>query len=209
MNFGELKTFIQNFSKRSDTKVTDRLNDFVLLAEGTIARDVRSLELVTTVTVDEADRSSGAIYTLPTNFLGHRALTGTNNGQTYKLRHVGLEELNRYPTSGTAQVFTTYGTNLEFRATPATDAAYTLIYYARPTALSADGDTNNLLTNHPNIYIKAAMAELYGFIEDAENAELHASAYVTDKDNLNALADESRGSGSIANGYEYDCGGTM
>jgi len=142
MNFGELKALITVLSKRSDTRVTDRLNDFVLLAEGTIARDVRAVELVTTATIDETDRSSGSVYNLPADFLGLRALTGTNSSQTYKLTHVGLEELNRYAASGTSQLFTTYGTLLEFRAAPSTDAEFNLIYYARPTALSADGDTN-------------------------------------------------------------------
>lgn len=209
MNFGELKTLITAFSKRSDTKVTDQLDNFVLLAEGIIARDIRAIEMVTSADFGETDRASGAIYTLPTDWLGHRAMTGTNNGQKYKLKHVGLEELNRYPTSGVPQIYTTYGTKLEFRASPATDSDFTLIYYARPAALSADSDTNLLLTNHPGLYIKAAMAELYGFIEDFESADKQVDAYGYDRDQVNALVSEARGSGSIAPSYNYESGSTM
>ena len=43
-----------------------------------------------------------------------------------------------------------------------------LIYYAQPTALSQDNQTNAILTNYPDIYLFACMSSVYDFTTEPE-----------------------------------------
>ena len=149
-NYGTLKTWLADTGHRAD--LTDDIPGFIQSAEGMIAADCRAIEFVTTVPLLEADRSSGALYNLPTDFLGAKAVTGTQSSAGYALKQVSIAELYRYGLSGNAVVFSIYDKLIEFRASPAADTAFTLIYFAKPAAFSADGDTNSLLTSHPDIY---------------------------------------------------------
>ena len=209
-NYGELKTLVENFSHRHDTTTVNRIPDFIQLAEGSIARDVRAVEMVTTTTLDEDDRTADStVYTLPSDFLAARQVTGTRSSAKYVLRHVSLAELHEYGTSGDPQLFSTYAGSIEFRGAPAQDTEFTLIYFSRPTALSNDNDTNDLLSNHPGLYLHAALAELHGYTQDIELARESAQAYRYNVDQANALAAQTRGAGEVKNGFNFDYGGTM
>lgn len=208
-NYGELKTLVSEFGQDSGGQLVADIPNFILLAEGAIARDVRAVELVTTATLGETDRSSGPIYSLPTDFLGARAVTGTRSSAGYMLKPVAIAELYSYGLSGTPQVYSIYGDLIEFRASPAVNTDFTLIYYARPAIFSADGDTNDLLNAYPNLYLKAAMVELHNFLQDVELAQDMANSYISDVNQVNALAEETRGSGGVKNAFNFDLGGTM
>ncbi len=119
-NYGELKSWLATTGHRAD--LTSDIPGFIESAESMIAEHVRAIEMVTTTTLTESDRSSGALYNLPTNFLGARAVTGTQSSVGYKLKQVSLSELYRYGLSGDPVVYSIYDGQIEFRASPATDA---------------------------------------------------------------------------------------
>lgn len=187
-NYGELKTAIADLAHRAD--LTSEIPAFVERAEATIARKVRSAELLTSAQLTESDRSSGAVYTLPSNFLGARSIYGTTSGVAYQVDIVSLAELRRYPSSVRAVFAAIYGYSIEFRGTPDTDAAFDMIHYARPTAFALDADFNVLLTNHSDLYIHAAMRWLYIHTQDLELAQAHSDAFVELADDLNDLAEK-------------------
>ncbi len=206
-NYSTLKTWVSTTGHRGD--LTADIPGFIQSAEGMIAAGVRAIEQVKTATLDEDDRDSGAVYNLPSDFLGARAVTGTKSSTGYALKQVAIAELYRYGLSGTPVCFSIYNEQIEFRASPATDTAFTLIYFARLAAFSSDSDTNSLLTNHPDIYQHSAMHWFHVHTQDLELAVAHESAFVTAVNTVNALAEEVRGSASVANQYNYSCGSTM
>lgn len=206
-DYGTLKTWVSTTGHRGD--LTADIPGFIQSAESMIAEKVRAIELVKTAALVEADRSSGAVYNLPSDFLGARAVTGTQSSQGYPLKQVSIAELYRYALSGQPQVFAVYDKLIEFRASPAVNAAFTLIYYGKPAAFVADVDTNSLLTSHPDLYQHAAMHWFHIHTQDIELAGMHESAFTTAAEDVNALAEETRGAASVANQFNYSSGSSM
>jgi hypothetical protein len=201
--YGELKTFLTTFGHRSD--LTARIPDFVTQAESMIAQEVRAIELVTVATLDETDRVDAGVYSLPTDWLGARQVFSTQG----ELRPVGLAELRRYVASAPVFQFATYGTQIEFRGVPATDAEIELLYYARPAAFSADGDSNALLLAYPGLYTHASMHWLHLFTQDMELADQHLKLFMSMVERVNELANRQRGSGSVAAPHNLTSRSTM
>lgn len=201
MNYGDLKTLILTNTHRADLSAV--VGGFVAQAEDMLARGLRPAEWVTRVTLDESDRDTGGIYDLPADFLEARALSGTGTSGTYLLKPVSFAEFHAYPTSGNPSVYTTYSRKIEIRATPSTDTEFTLIYFARPAAFSADGDTSDLLTNHHTIYLYASMIALYDYTQDIELRDRAASQYDAMKESLNAQADRQRGGNGVGPAFNF------
>lgn len=206
-NYGTLKDWLSTTGHRGDLGAD--IPGFVQSAESMIAESVRAIEMVTTATLEEADRFFGPVYNLPSDFLGARAVTGTQSSQGYALKQLPIVELYRYGLSGAAVAFATYDRQIEFRAAPATDTEFTLIYFRRPDAFVDDADTNTLLTNHPTLYQHSAMHWFHVHTQDVDLAAAHESAFLDAANRVNALAEEVRGSAGVANQYNYFCGATM
>ena len=206
-DYASLKAWISNTGHRSD--LASDIPGFIQSAESMIAEQVRAIEMVTTASLVEADRAAAAVYNLPSNFLGARAVTGTHASAGYELKQVSIAELYRYGLSGTPVVFSIYDRLLEFRASPAVDAEFNLIYYAKPAAFVSDSDTNSLLTGHPTLYQHASMFWFHVHTQDLELAGSHESAFTDAVADVNALAEEVRGAASVANQYNYSFGSAM
>ncbi|MEE8481713.1 MAG: hypothetical protein V3S12_00035 [Acidiferrobacterales bacterium] len=206
-DYGELKAWIATTGHRGD--LTSHIPGFIQSAETMIADKVRAVELVTTATLGESDRSDTAVYNLPSDFIGARAVTGTRSSAGYELKQVSIAELYRYGLSGNSVVFAIYGSNIEFRASPAVDQSFTLVYYKRPAAFSADGDTNLLLTTHPVLYQHAAMHWFHIHTMDVELAGAHLASFDSYVIDVNAIAEEVRGTGVVNPQYNYNSRSNM
>lgn len=195
MNYGQLKTLILGHTHRPD--LSGSVAGFIAQAEDMIARGLRPTEFVTRLTLDESDRDTGGIYNLPDNFLEARSLSGTSSYGTYLLKPVSFAEFHEWSTSGNPCVYTTYARKVEIRATPSTDSEFTLIYFARPTAFSADADENLLLTNHHTLYLYGSLIALYDYTQDIELRDRAAEQFNAMRDSLNAQADRQRGGNGV------------
>lgn len=206
-DYGTLKTYLSTTGHRGDLGAD--IPGFIQSAESMIAEHVRAIEMIAKAPLVEADRSANAVYNLPADFLGARAVTGTQASAGYALKQVSISELYRYGLSGTPVVFAIYDRQIEFRASPAVDAAFTLIYYKRPAAFVQDNDTNLLLQNHPTLYQHAGLHWFHIHTQDLELAAAHESAFMDTAVAVSALAEEVRGAASVANQQNFHVGGTM
>ena len=206
-DYGTLKSWVSTTGHRGD--LASDIPGFIQAAETMIADSVRAIELVTTKELAEADRDAGAVYNLPTDFLGARAVTGVLSGEDYELKQVSIAELYRYTKSGDPVVFAVYGSQIEFRASPATDAEFTLIYFKRPAAFSADADTNLLLQRHPILYQHASMYWFHIHTQDLELSGVHRDAFGFYVEEVNAQAEEIRGTGVVNPHANFHSGATM
>jgi hypothetical protein len=206
-DYGTLKTWVSATGHRGDLAAD--IPGFIQSAESMIADKVRAVELVTTVALTESDRSANAVYNLPSDFLGARAVTGTQSSVGYELKQVSLAELYRYGLSGDPVVFAIYGTQIEFRASPAVNATFTLVYYKRPAAFVQDADTNLLLQTHPVLYQHSSLHWFHIHTMDVELATAHGQAFDEYVIDVNAIAEEVRGTGVVNPQYNYHSASTM
>lgn len=206
-DYGTLKSYVSTTGHRGD--LTADIPGFIQSAESMIAEHVRAIEMVTTTPLVEADRSAVAVYNLSSDFLGARAVTGTQSSVGYALKQVSIAELYRYSLSGDPVVYAIYDRQIEFRASPALNAAFEIIFYKRPAAFVGDSDTNSLLTNHPTLYQHAALHWFHVHTQDVELAAAHESAFMDAAVAVSALAEEVRGAATIQNQQNFNCGATM
>ncbi len=156
--YGQLKTAISSWLKRSD--LTDIIPDFIGLAESNISRDVRcrAMEQIATGTL------TTTTLTLPTRFLEARNVSLNGYPQKYVTPQEYAEQAD-----WTAGNYTVKGELFYFQSSTAT---YSIDYWQAFEPFAADGDTNWLLTNAPEVYLWAALAEAKTYIEGDPSKEM-------------------------------------
>ncbi len=159
--YAQLKTAVASWLHRSD--LTTLIPDFISLCAADIARDVRVREMEQSAT----GSLSGSTLAIPAGFLEVRRVMLANRVQTY----VTPLEFNSVRTSATDN-YTILGTNFVFQ--PAADD-YQIDYYKNFDAFSADGDTNWVLTNHPDAYLFGSLAWACTYTQD--DPMPHRAAY--------------------------------
>lgn len=192
--YSGLKDSIASWLKRTD--LTTNIPDFIELAEARIARDLRLRKQITQATLT----TTAGVQTvaLPADWLEFEnvnILTSPPRNLTY----VNIEHMDvRFPSdfTGTPAVYTMEGEHMLFGPVP--DAAYSVdvFYYARLAALSDSNATNWLLTNHPSIYLFAALAEAEPFMHNDQRAGMWEAKYAKEVNDLQSSDDAGMFSGS-------------
>jgi len=193
--YSDLQTSVANWLKRSD--LTSIIPDFITLAEARIARDLRLRRQVTNTALSTV--AGTQTVTLPSDFLEMENITLTNTTPPAALSVVTPEIMDRkFPANyanGQPVVYTIVGDAIQLGPTP--DAVYTvsLDYYQRFAALSTT-PTNWLLTNHPGVYLFAALAEASGYVFNDERMPTWEAKYQADVQALQRADDTALRSGS-------------
>ncbi len=200
MTYAELKALVLSESHRAD--LTTEVAAFIRRAEAMIARELRATEMLKIDSLLEADRSvaDSPIYNLPDDFLEDRTVVCDER----LLNKVSRDALLKTPTTGNVLIYYMRGTStawqMEFRATPGTNAEIELEYYARPAALSADADTNRLLEAHEGVYLHGALFHLYKFTQDLELAQAELDTWTDAVGKLYEQAGRYLGGTQLARG---------
>lgn len=163
-NYGTLKTAIADTLNRDD--LTSVIPQFVTLAQAQFNRKIRSHRQITrgSLTID------AQFEALPADWL--ETIRITMDGSPIRvLTQISLDDLTRYrtavnDTTDAPIYFAHNGTDIELFPTPSTSYTGEITYYAKITALSADGDTNWLLTNHPDLYLYGALVHTAPYLKD-------------------------------------------
>jgi hypothetical protein len=192
--YAGLKSSVAAWLKRDD--LTSIIPDLVTMAESRIARDLRLRRQIVSADLSLTAGTQGV--DLPADWLEFENVTlaGTFPRQ---LTYVNIEHLDsRYPSDhlGVPAVYTLEGNQILFGPTP--DSAYTVnvFYYGKFAALSADADTNWLLTNHPSIYLFATLAEAAPYVMDDERSVIWEGKYAKDMNELQNADDAAMFSGT-------------
>lgn len=198
MNYGELKSAVVDGAHRSDL-----LSDapaFIREGEGLLRRKLRyALPLI--ATLDESDRTAGGIYTLPARL---DTVTAVYNEDTPRgLEQVSRAQIRQLRDSAPVCQFCVLGDTIEFRGVPGTDFENELHYMGHPEALSDDGDTNTLLTNHETLYLSSARFFLYKHTQDLELAQGELDTFTDAIDTLNEQLARKLGGATVAPAYYF------
>ena len=193
--FAQLKTAAANWLDRSD--LTDRIPEFITLAEARFNRvlRIRDMETVSTaISTAEGTRE----YDLPTGFVQMREFYLTTDPLT-PLSYITPEMMSRIwagSTKGKPEVFTVIADKV--RLGPHPDAVYTtsMLYYKKITALSDSATTNDMLTNNPDIYLYGTLLEATPFIMQDERGGLWLAAFEKAVADIQNQDNKDRHSGS-------------
>jgi hypothetical protein len=193
--YSDLQTAVAAWLNRTD--LTAIIPDFITLAEARIARELRLRKQVTNAVLSTV--AGTQTVTLPSDFLEMENITLTNTTPPAALSVVTPEIMDRkFPkgyVTGQPVVYTIVGDVVQFGPTP--DAVYTvsLDYYQRFAALSVT-PTNWLLTNHPSVYLFAAVAEGAGYLMDDARQAMWLARFGQEAAQLQAVDDQTLRSGS-------------
>ena len=197
--YGGLKTAVGTWLNRAD--LTSYIPDFITLAEarinygGDAPFQSTPLRIPAMQTVATGTISSSTI-SFPTRFLEPIRLKATSGDVSWSLVYMAPERFSEAANSASLPTVYTYLNNsIQTAGTGAAD--YTIDYYQSFAALSADADTNWLLTNSPNIYLYAALIESAPFLGDDPKLNLWASMLNSSINALNRSA-KYQGGGSLA-----------
>lgn len=163
-NYGELKTEIATLLHRSD--LTALIPYFIQYAETVIGGDPEPVDMDVLPGIRARNQQKRVTATLdsqyidtPTDMLSVRDMK-INTSPVKSLIFLSNKQMSeKFPSNpaGTPSAYTIHGDEFQFSHVPDTSLTLEISYTARYTALSADSDTNWLLTNHPFAYLYAAM----------------------------------------------------
>ena len=193
--FSEIKTAAANWLDRSD--LTDRIPEFIVLAEARFNRvlRIRDMETVSTAISTVAGTRE---YSLPTGFVQMKEFHLSTDPIT-PLSYITPEMMSRM-WAGSAkskpQVFTIIADNVRLGPNP--DAVYTtsMLYYKTFTALSDAATTNDMLTNNPDVYLYGTLLEAEPFIMNDQRVPLWLAAFSKAVDDIQNQDNKDRHSGS-------------
>ena len=176
--YSELQTAIQNWVARDDSTFTDRIPEFISLAESDMNREVSLRENRVRYTTTT---TSGDEYVDVPDDLRKIISFRVDADADSSLLFVTPEQMNtlfRSGYTGQPQRFTVVGS--DFRLGPTPDAAYTLelVYERNFPPLSDTNTTNGVLTRHPEMYLNGALHHAHNWLQDETKAAYYGQLFL-------------------------------
>lgn len=159
--YATLQTAIQNWL--DDSTLTDRIPEFIALAEAEFNRVLRATDQETVATLS----ASAETVALPSGFRAMRGLSIDGSEKT-PLEEMSLQALRRWNSAEATGKPLKYAIARGYiYLAPIPDDTYSIecVYVGGITALADDNTTNWLLTSHPDLYLFGSLlqAEFFGW----------------------------------------------
>lgn len=167
MTYATLKSDIAAWTHRAD--LTSVIPSFVAMAEADIFKTGKPALRVREMETEAALTVTSLAATLPSDFLEARYIKQDDSGERtlfYRPPEDWTQDHSGY--------FTIVGD--EIRLPTGFTANLNLVYYAKPAALSADGDTNSVLESYYQAYLSASLKYALIYARDMTGAQVHEAA---------------------------------
>lgn len=192
-NYGTLKAAIADFLNRDD--LTAVIPTFINFAQDKINRDLRTRQMVARATAN-IDSQYNAF---PPNFLQVRDIR-LNTNPVQALEYVSSEQQNqersRNATSGRPRLFSVIGESFEVFPTPDTSYECEIAYYEKIPDMTADSDTNWLLTKSPELFVYGSLVHSAPYLKDEDKIVIWQTLYRDVFNSLTLEDEKSRFSGT-------------
>jgi hypothetical protein len=161
--YSDLKAAVASWLNRTD--LTTQIPDFITLAESRLNRllKLRLTEVEASLSLAQGARS----VALPSAFIEPIALWDSDVNGRRELRFLGPTQLEVSTIAQVIEYWAITGANIEFEC-PSDKARTLILRYVQGFGLTDASPTNWLLTNHPDVYLFAALVEAAPFLRDAE-----------------------------------------
>ena len=192
--YSTLQTAVANWLDRND--LTDRIPEFISLAEATFNRVLRLRAMETTVA--DATPSGSKEDALPSGYLQMREIH-LSTTPVVSLAYITPEIMYRIragSTSGKPNSYTIVGDNILFGPTPDGAYDYSITYYKAFDALSDAAPTNWLVLNAPDLYLYGALLQAEPFLMNDARVPLWEKGVRQVIGDLQQQDDKDRHSGS-------------
>jgi len=192
--YSTLQTAVANWLDRSD--LTDRVPEFIALAEATFNRVLRLRAMETTVA--DTTPSGSKEDALPTGYLQMREIHLTTT-PVVSLAYITPEIMYRIragSTSGKPNSYTIVGDNILFGPTPDGVYDYSMTYYKSFDALADGTQTNWLILNAPDLYLYGTLLQAEPFLMNDQRVPLWERGVRQVINDLQNQDDKDRHSGS-------------
>ena len=192
--YAELQTAGANWLDRDD--LTDRIPEFIALAEARFNRvlRLRSMETKQTASTAAGQRN----YALPADYIQMRNFQ-LNTSPLTVLSYVTPEIYDRLwggSTSGIPRFYTILSDEVSLGPIPGSVTTMEMLFYKRFTNLSTSNVRNWLLTYAPDVYLYASMLEAEPFIMNDARVPLWGQALDRAVSDLQEQDNKDRHSGS-------------
>lgn len=154
-NYTELQSSISSWLQRDD--LTAQIPDFINICESYLNDDLRLRSMITEATV--APSQIDSYVDLPDGFIEAIAFVDESNNTIQQIHHdmlQGLDSANSNYYSVTSRI--------NFPGTTSSVLSYTMTYY-KGLDLAAN-TTNDVLTNHPNLYLYGSLLQAEMFLKN-------------------------------------------
>lgn len=192
-NYGTLKAAIADFLNRDD--LTAVIPTFIDFAQDKINRDLRTRQMIARATAN-IDSQYNAF---PPNFLQVRDIR-LNTNPVQALEYVSSEQQNqersRNATSGRPRLFSVIGESFEVFPTPDTSYECEIAYYEKIPDMTADSDTNWLLTKSPELFVYGSLVHSAPYLKDEDKIVIWQTLYRDVFNSLTLEDEKSRFSGT-------------
>lgn len=165
----DLKNAIAAWLNRDD--LTERLDDFIRLAESTMVRRLRRKTVRAAITL------TGAEVPLPAGCAELRSIrlnAGPRLGAPLRIGTYEMvaERANSGPATGTPRLACVVNATLLLAPAPDQPYAAEIVYFETLTPLSAANAANSTLLEAPDAYLYGALMEAEPYLENDERAPL-------------------------------------
>jgi len=194
-NYGELKSTIADFLNRSD--LTSVIPTFIDFAEAEFNRNLRVRQMVVRAEAPIDSRFSA----VPADFVEAKDLVIVGTNPVQPLEFITQQEMAQdrnatYTTAAKPQYFTVVGSQFEFMPTPDAEYSLEMSYFGKIDALTADSDTNWLLTDYPDLYLYTSLMHSAPYLKDDERTSVWAQLATKAREELLARDASSSFNGS-------------
>lgn len=190
----ELLTLFERYLKRND--LTDLYGDFIEMAEARINAVMRLLEQEKRST----STPTAAHWSLPTDYLEMRHIQATASGEAYPIEYLTPEQADdqRRLLTGNYKFYTLLDSSIEIIPHPSASSTteIEMFYWAKVSALVNGTDTNDIVTNYPQLYLYAMMGEAARYREAWPEADGWFDSFDSYASQLNNRAQAARFSGN-------------
>ena len=167
-NYGQLKSAVADWLNRDD--LTAVIPTFIDLAHARLNRKLRVSDMIVRSTANLTTQYTAR----PNGFLEMRNIQ-LNVSVPKPLEYLTPEQLDQErkfgnDTAGEPVYYTMIGDLIEVYPTPDTTYEMELAWYKEMTAMSADSDTNWLLTKAPDTYLYGALIQSAPYLKDDQRA---------------------------------------
>ncbi len=157
---------IVDWSHRSDLAI--KIPDFIQLAENAMYSNDSEVLKVRSMSAVSTALTASQYLELPPDFESARSVrlvTGDNGGE---LKQQAPEQMFKRVSTGRPAFFTVVGNELQFDRVPDSEYTIEVQYFRKAAPLNNSNQTNEILTEHPSIYLFGALSALFSYALDTE-----------------------------------------